>query len=297
MTTRPGLWSFTRWRTLGQLEALEVHHPRFSARLFLQGAHLSHFAPSGEPDWLWLSPEARFEPGRAIRGGVPICWPWFGDPGRNPPEVRRRVATTMAHGFARTALWRLEEVQESAQQVEISLSLDVNGDFAELWDGQARALASFRFSETGCQLALTTTNTGSEPLAYSQALHSYFPTPDISASRIHGLEGATYLDTLDDWRPKAQQGAVQFDGETDRIYESGAAMTIATPAGSRRLTAAGSDSTVVWNPGPDKARRLSDFPDSAWREMLCVETANAGNDYQVLNAGQSRTLALMLERG
>lgn len=297
MTTRPGQWSFTRWQTVGQLEALEVHHPRFSARLFPQGAHLTHFAPSDEANWFWLSPEARFEPGRSIRGGVPICWPWFGDPGRNPPEVRRRVKSSAAHGFARTALWQLDAVVESAREVEIRLSLDVAGDFADDWEGQARAQATFSFSATGCELALTTTNTGSEPLAYTQALHSYFPTPDITATHIQGLEQSVYIDTLDDWRPRMQAGPVRFESETDRIYESGAAMTLASPAASMLLTASGSDSTVVWNPGPDKARRLSDFPDSAWREMLCVETANAGNDYQVLNGGESRTLAFMLRRG
>lgn len=297
MTTSPGQWSFTRWRTLGQLEALEVHNPRFSATLFLQGAHLAHYAPAGAPNWLWLSPEARFEPGRAIRGGIPVCWPWFGDPGRNPPEVRKRVSTTTAHGFARTALWQLESVEESAHQVVITLSLDCKDDFRELWDGQARARISFRFSAIDCQVALATTNTGNDPLAYTQALHTYLPTADISRTRISGLEGATYLDTLNDWRPRVQEGPVEFPGETDRIYESGAPLTIATPAGAMLLTASGSDSTVVWNPGPDKARRLSDFPDAAWKEMLCVETANAGNDYQVLNAGQSRTLGFTLRRG
>ena len=297
MTTRPGQWSFTRWQTIGQLEALEVHHPRFRARVFLQGAHLTHFAPVGESNWLWLSPDARFEPGRAIRGGVPVCWPWFGDPGRNPPEVKRRVLSTTAHGFARTAVWRLERVTETAHDVEIQLSLDANGDFDELWGGRARALATFSFSVSGCELALTTTNTGTDALAYTQALHTYLPTPDISRSRIRGLEHSVYIDTLDDWRPKTQEGPVIFDGETDRIYESGSAMIVCTPAVTRLLTGSGSDSTVVWNPGPEKAQRLSDFPDSAWREMLCVETANAGNDYQVLNSGESRTLAFTLRRG
>jgi len=296
VTLKPGHWSFTRWTTLGQLEAMEVHHPQFRARIFLQGAHLTHFAPHGEPDWLWMSDSARFEPGRAIRGGIPVCWPWFGIPEKNPPEVRRRIRTDSAHGFARTAVWKLEDVRETAHEVEISLSLDANIDFSDLWDGRALALITFSFSAEGCQLVLTTTNTGPEPLAFTQALHTYLPTSDISQTRVHGLENCGYTDSLQDWSYHTQEGPVEFSGETDRIYESGEPLMLKTPAGRRRITAIGSDSTIVWNPGPDKAKRLSDFPDIAWQSMLCVESANALGDYRVLNEGQSHTLGVMIGR-
>ncbi|WP_406565107.1 D-hexose-6-phosphate mutarotase [Marinobacter vulgaris] len=292
---KPGHWSFTRWATIGQLEAIEVHHPQFRARLFLQGAHLTSFAPRDESDWLWLSDTARFEPGHAIRGGIPVCWPWFGVPDRNPPEVRRRIKTDASHGFARTALWTLEDVRETAQEVEISLSLDANTDFADAWDGRALLLMTFNFSADGCQAVLSTTSLGSAPIAFSQALHSYLPTADIHHTRIEGLDDCGYVDALQDWSYRTQRGAVRFEGETDRIYESGAPLIITTPTGNRKLTAIGSDSTVVWNPGADKAARLSDFPDEAWQSMLCVETANALGDYRVLNEGQSHTLGVMIE--
>lgn len=296
LSLSPGQWSFTRWRTIGQLEALDVNHPLFRATVFLQGAHLTHFAPKDEPDWLWCSDTARMEPGRAIRGGVPVCWPWFGDPARNAPEVRKRIHIDKAHGFARTSLWKLEDVRESAHDVEISLSLDANEDFHEVWSGHALALITFSFSVRGCQVALTTTNMSSQPLAFSQALHSYFPTPDVGRSRVLGLGDSHYIDTLRDWEYCWQEGAVYFEGETDRIYESGAPMTIVTPSGKRKLSSVGSDSTVVWNPGPAKAATLSDFRDDVWKNMLCVETANAGGDYRVLNEGQSHTLGVLIGR-
>ncbi len=292
----PGQWSFTRWKTIGQLEALEVHHPLFRATLFLQGAHLVQFAPNNESNWLWLSDTARFEPGRAIRGGIPICWPWFGDPARNAPEIRKRIHTESAHGFARSTLWKLENVRESAHEVEISLSLNANDDFGNLWNGYALALITFTFTAHTCQLALTTTNLGTEPMAFSQALHTYLPTLDIARTRLLGLGFSNYIDTLHNWEHHAQEGPVYFDGETDRIYEGNEPLTVVTPAGTRRITSVGSDSTVVWNPGPDKAARLSDFPDAAWKTMLCVETANAAGDYRVLNSGQSLTLGALLER-
>ncbi len=296
VSVTPGQWSFTRWQTIGQLEALEVHHPLFQATIFLQGAHLTHFSPRDQNNWLWLSELAKFQPGRAIRGGIPICWPWFGDPAKNPPEIRKRVHEPTAHGFARTALWRLEDVRESAHEVEISLSLNANEDFAEQWDGHALVLATFSFSVRGCQVALTTTNLSRQPLAFSQALHTYLPTADISRTRVLGLGNSQYIDTLKDWEYCTQEGPVYFEGETDRIYESGESLTVVTPLGKRKLTSVGSDSTVVWNPGPDKSARLSDFPGNGWQKMLCVETANAAGDYRVLNEGQSHTLGVLIGR-
>ena len=296
MTKEPGIWSFTRWTTIGQLEAIEIRHPLFKARLFLQGAHLTQFAPDGEPNWLWMSDQAVFKPGQAIRGGIPICWPWFGAPDRNPPEVRRRILTGASHGVARTAVWKLEDVRETAREVEVSLSLHANRDFSEAWNGNALLLATFTFNENGCQLALTTTNLDSTPLSFTQALHTYLPTRDIHATRVKGLAGVDYVDTLQYWADAVQDGDVSFDGETDQIYGSGDTLTIVAPDQDRILTPVGSDSTVVWNPGPNKAATLSDFPDDAWQNMLCVETANALSDYRVLNEGQSHTIGVMIGR-
>lgn len=294
MTLTPGQWSFTRWTTVGQLEALDVHHPLFTARVFLQGAHLTHYAPEGERNWLWVSNQARFETGRAIRGGIPVCWPWFGVPERNPPEVRRRLRTDSSHGFARTALWRVEDVRESTEDVEINLSLDATGDFADVWDGRARLLLTLVFSADSCQLALTATNADNESLAITQALHTYLPVGDIGRTSIEGLDGADYVDTLEAWNIRHQSGPIRFSGETDRIYLSGRPVRISSPQGARAIRATGSNSTVVWNPGEDRAAALSDFNASDWSGMLCVESANAASDFRVLEAGQSHTLALML---
>ena len=296
MAHKPGEWSFTRWKTIGQLEALEVHHPRFKAQLFIQGAHLTRFTTDNEPNWLWVSEQAIFKPGQAIRGGVPVCWPWFGAPDKNPPEVRRRILTGAAHGFARTALWKLEDVRETANDVEISLSLLANQDFADAWNGSALCLATFTFSAEGFQIALTTTNLGDSPLAMTQALHSYLPTDDIAQTLVEGLDGCIYIDTLENWSDYTQYGPVVFRGETDRIYESGKPLTVVSPNQIRTLHGVGSDSTVVWNPGPQKAAHLADFPDAGWQKMLCVETANALSDYRVLNEGQSHTIGVMIGR-
>lgn len=282
---------------LGSLDALEVRHPDFQARLALQGAHLVHFAPHGEGNWLWMSPTARFEAGVAIRGGIPVCWPWFGDPARNSPAVKEQVTTDGAHGFARKAQWQLASVRESDNEVALTLTLDCSNKAHQWpWNGQARANLTFYFRRNRLSLSLLTQNDGSTPLAISQALHTYLPTGDISAARIEGFDACQYLDTLDGWTRLTQAGTVTFEGETDRIYQAAPELDIHTPPHTYRLAASGSDSTVVWNPGPEKARRLSDFPDDSWTDMLCVETANAADDARHVAPGNRHTLAMILTR-
>lgn len=288
---------YTQLETLGELEAVRIRHPLLEATVVLQGAHLVQFAPAGENNWLWMSPLARFEKGVAIRGGVPVCWPWFGDPVRNPAPVKALVDTDQAHGFARTAMWSLSHLEELEEAVSLTLSLDAAnspGDYP--WLGQAHVSLALQFSPEGLTMSLTTRNAGSEPLAITQALHTYLPTEQVAATAIHGLEGAGYLDTLDNWEPKRQKGEITFDGETDRIYQAAPDMEIRSPGRNQRLTSVGSASTIIWNPGPEKAARLWDFPDDAWPGMLCVETANAAEDFRELQPGASHTLAATLTR-
>lgn len=290
-------YHYTHTTRIGELDALDVTHPDFTARVFLQGAHLVHFAPTGQGNWLWLSEQAQFLPGRSIRGGVPICWPWFGVPEKNPPAVREQLQTDAAHGFARTALWTLVEVEESAQSVSLRLSLSTTELDMPGWSGAARAELRLHFSANNCRLELTTENLGAAPLHITQALHTYLPTPDIHSTRMHGLAGCRYVDTLRDWQSFEQQGDVLFEGETDSIYYSDPQQPLhIMPADKPAmvLQASGSHSTVVWNPGPDKARRLGDFSPSAWTQMLCVETANALDDAQCLLSGMSTVLTLVL---
>ncbi|MDG5499028.1 D-hexose-6-phosphate mutarotase [Marinobacter sp. BGYM27] len=287
--------SFCRTVRIGELEAIEVTHPLFFARLFTQGAHLTHVVPAGQDNLLWMSDTAQFTTGKAIRGGIPICWPWFGDADRNPEPVATRIGSEKAHGFARTADWSFRSVTESDSAVEIELTLDASA-ITGFGDWPLMAVITFRFTECGCELSLTTTNMSETSTAFTQALHSYLPTPSIDATSVSGFDGVQYVDTLDEWREFLQDDVVVFKGETDRIYKAGGQASIHTPAGTIWLSATGSQSTVIWNPGPEKAARLSDFPDTAWRTMLCVESANALTDYVDLKQGQSHRLNLSISR-
>lgn len=282
--------------TIGELEAIQVRHPDLEATLTLQGAHLIHFAPTGEDNWLWLSPAARYQKNVAVRGGIPVCWPWFGDPAHNPDSVKTLIDVGSAHGFARHSLWSLADVNESADAVEVTLALDATEPGAYPWRGQARVTLTFRFCLQHISLELTTHNTGDQPLTITQALHTYLPTTHIESTRILGLSGIRYIDTLDEWLVKEQVGRVTFYDETDRIYQGAPDMEIYASVSPLRLSSSGSASTVVWNPGPEKAARLSDFPGDAWTGMLCVETANAADDARELAPGASHSLAMRLNR-
>lgn len=282
--------------TINGQQALEIRHPEFFARIFLQGAHLTEFAPKGSDNWLWLSSTARYAPGVAIRGGVPVCWPWFGDPARNPTEVADRVVEAKAHGFARTLLWALERTRSSDDSAEVTLTLDARDLGERFGDWPLTASITFHFTATTCRIALATHNVSDQPVTYTEALHTYFPTSDITRSQVVGFDGSRYTDTLDDWREYTQSGAIRFDGEVDRIYHSAGKMQIDTPEGTSRIESQGSASTVVWNPGPDKAARLADLPDAAWTSMLCVETANATSNSIRLMGSESHTTQLVLSK-
>lgn len=283
-------------RQEGDLPAIAIEHPAFSASLLLQGAQLVRFSPRGQANWLWLSEQEPFQPGLAVRGGIPICWPWFGDPSRNPEPVRRHIRSDRAHGLVRQCDWQLQRIEETDAAVTLTLALDS----AELepghWQGQARLTLRVTCSAHALEMTLETHNSGREPLHISQALHSYFPTPDIHRTRIHGLDRQPYVDALDGWQRKLQHGSMRFQGETDRIYKTTAELELESPASVLRLRQHNANSAVIWNPWQDKAQRLSHFVTDGWQRMFCVETANVLDDAICLAPGAGQAMGFHLSR-
>ena len=283
--------------TQGELLCLQIRHPVFSADLLLQGAQLISYAPLGEDNWLWLSEQAEFRQGVSVRGGIPLCWPWFGNAAMNPDNVRQHIASTddaPAHGFARGREWTLTEVDEDDDSLMLVLQL---ADTAhEQWQASLQVEAEFRFTASSVSVTLTTENSGSDTVSFSQALHTYFPTADIGTTRIEGFDGCRYIDTLENWKEKIQAGAITFNGETDRIYFGEDPLTLITNDYSAELNAQGSQSSVVWNPWTEKAQRLSQFADDAYLRMFCVETANAAADAIRLGPADSHSMSLLLTR-
>jgi D-hexose-6-phosphate mutarotase len=257
-----------------------------SGEVYLHGAHVTAWRPAGAAPVLWVSRDSLFEPGKPIRGGVPICYPWF--------AAHATDATAPMHGFARLADWQLADAAASGGAVHLSFVLtDDERSRKSAWPHRFRA--EFRVS-LGATLGMTldVSNPGSSPVSHEAALHTYFAVGDIRRATVTGLGGTEYLDKVEGFARKRQGDApIAFSGETDRIYlDTEATAVIHDPVLKRRVEIAksGYQSTIVWNPWSDRARALPDFGDDQWPEMLCIETANVRERAVMLEPGSHHSM-------
>lgn len=264
------------------LPVAEIHTPLASARVALHGGHVLNWQPAGQKPVLWVSKAAIFEAGKPVRGGVPVCWPWFG-----------AVPGKPMHGFVRTLMWQVRGAEMDASgQVVLRLGTRDDAATRALWD-HAFDLELVVTVGTTLTMALVTRNTGDVPMTINQALHTYFCTGDITQTIVQGLNGDSYLDKVQNFAVCQQSGDVRFTGETDRIYtETTADSLIKDVVGGRniRITKQGSATTVVWNPWVEKEKGMVDMAEGEYRQMLCVETCNAGPDAVTVAAGETRSL-------
>ncbi len=267
---------------------LEIQHPAATARIALQGAHVLEWTPAGQSPVLYLSPEAVYAPGQPIRGGIPICWPWFGPHPTDP--------SLPAHGFARLLPWTLDSSSEDETGVRLVFTLTNTPDTLLLWPHPFRLELEIHLG-AALHLALRMTHLGPEPCPVTAALHTYFTTADIHQTRVTGLHHIAYHEKIVTPHDHIQQGDVTFDREVDRLYATGSPVQILDPAGSRTLTitGSGSASTVVWNPWINKSKILTDLPDLAYLHFLCVENCNAGPDARTLAPSTPHTLAATIQ--
>ena len=272
--------------TPGGLVRAVISTPEAEADVYLQGAHVTHWTPKGKRPVLFVSPKSLFAPGKAIRGGVPIIWPWFGGRGGGLPGP--------AHGFARSMEWALDSTRKRDDgKVEINLVLSPND--ATRGFGYDAFRVNFRVAiGSELEMELETRNESKETLTYEEALHTYFAIADINQTTVTGLEGTTYIDKTDGFKKK-QLGnePVRIAKETDQVHlNTKATCVVHDPVWKRRIIVekSGSDSTVVWNPWIDKTKGMADMAPEDWREMICVETANASDNTVRLPAGGSRKL-------
>ncbi|MEH6389960.1 D-hexose-6-phosphate mutarotase [Pseudomonas profundi] len=273
-------------RNIHGREFLEINHPAVQARIALEGAHIVSCVPAGEEPLLWMSPVDPEEPGKPLRGGIPICWPWFA--GERPGP---------AHGIARTSPWILTDTNSAPHQLRLLLELPEKTISQQLPDEKWRLQAEFLLGQS-LSINLTTTNVGDTPQVLSQALHTYLPVHSIHSTQLWGLEGASYVDQVSGVASNMQHGAVTFSGEVDRIYYDHPSPLQLEHGESQRVMVSrgGSQSAVVWNPWIDKSARLSQFPDDGYLGMVCIEAANAGPDARILEPGESHTLSTEIKR-
>jgi glucose-6-phosphate 1-epimerase len=282
------------------LVAVAVNNDVASATVFLQGAQVAEYQRHGHQPVLWLSPECDYRIGQALRGGIPICWPWFGELARNPTAVINTVNSSEpapTHGLVRERLWQLADINcDNPACTLLQFTLDLPADELALWPYHCQLLLSVQVGES-LQLALTVNNLSDQTLHYSSALHSYFAASAIEQVALQGMEGCQYHDCLQDWQLMQQQGEIHFSAETDRLYYHNGQTIIAQDKQWQRrihIASSNSTSTVVWNPWQAKSKRLSCFADDAYQQMFCIETANAGDDFVTLKAGEKHSLGLQI---
>lgn len=267
------------------LPALRIRTAFGTAAVSLHGGQLLSFVPEGFDDLLWLSPTSKRAP-EAIRGGVPVCWPYFGR--------QDQAADAPQHGFARNSLWQVTASGfDDHGRACIELALPV-------------AAGGLRLRQSLClgrelRQSLTTRNEGAQTQAFTQALHTYFRVGDVQRASVAGLAGLTYADKYDG-RDHLQQADwnlhdARDPGRCDRLYHAAAGdYLLSDPSLGRqiRLRTSASRSLVVWNPGAAGIAAFSDAPAHAWTQFLCLEAANAGHDVIALAPGQSHTLQQMV---
>lgn len=261
------------------LPEIILQHSASRVRLSLQGAHLTEYVVK-DADLLWVSKSANFSKGVAIRGGIPLCWPWFG---ASPDEPN-----WPQHGFARTGRFRLVSQFSDARHSAVVLALDEPAPMSE-WRDAASLEVEIRLSDH-LWMELRTTNLSDRDLLVGAGLHSYFRVSDCRAASIPALTGLAYLDKPGGFARGRQSTALEIEGEIDRVYlEPPPAVALFDAGNAQRVSieAWGNTDLVVWNPGPSVAASLGDFDDDGYRQMICIEPARALDNRRRLGPGES----------
>lgn len=266
-----------------------IENSSAKAALCLQGGHLMTWQPVDQSvPVVWLSRDAKVAAGKSIRGGAPVCWPWFG--------AHASESSFPGHGFARTVPWRLLETGvEPGGATRLRLRLENSETTLAQWPHACQLDLNIYVGET-LRMELVTENTGSEAFVIGEALHTYFQIGDIGAVRVSGLEGCEYWDKVGGSNLRRQTGSIAFAEETDRVYISTAAECVIEDKRLKRrihVSKSGSQSTVVWTPWVEKAEKMGDMgqPDG-WREMVCVESANALENLVTVAPGTCHSLVV-----
>lgn len=281
----PGVLEFDEH---GGLIRARITTPTCSGELYLQGSHVTAWQPAGAEPILFLSDKSAFAPGKAIRGGIPVIFPWFGARTATPEDPR---TDGPSHGFARTQNWKLDFGAYAADELHLSLSLEPTDLSRSL--GYDHFLLAYQITfGPELRLRLSVANDGTQPMRVEEALHTYLQVGDVEQARVHGLYEAEYLDKNDNFARKTQTDPVlQLTGPTDRPYlNTTSPIVVDDLAQHRRITVTkgGSNTTVVWNPWSNHG--LADMSADAWRHMLCVESANAAENALHLQPREAHVL-------
>jgi glucose-6-phosphate 1-epimerase len=276
----------------GGLPKIRVTTLLATAEIYLHGAHVTAWLPVGAEEAIFVSEQSHWEDGLAIRGGIPICFPWFRAKADDPKAPM--------HGFVRTKEWRLDSVTvEEDGSVAVVCSTESDAFTRLWWPYEFRLVHRIVVGKT-LRLELTASNTGSESLRFEEALHTYFLVGDARRVRVQGLDQVAYLDNTDGNQEKTQTGDLVFTAKTDNAYlNTEAALDLIDPVLHRiiRTEKTNSATTVVWNPWEQGATAMPDFGDGEWDRMTCVEASNIRGSAVTLAPGEEHTMRAALSVG
>jgi glucose-6-phosphate 1-epimerase len=268
----------------GGLPKVVVHTPACSGEIYLHGAHVTSWKPTGAEETIFVSKESRWEDGRAIRGGIPICFPWFRNKVDDPSAPQ--------HGFARTKAWQLNSIRANGDAVTVEMCTSSDTESRAWWPSDFCLTYRATFGKD-LVLELEMNNTGSSSLRFEEALHTYHRVSNAAQIRIEGLDGVAYLDNTDSNRRCLQKGAVEFASQVDRIYlDTNHSLRLIDAQMEREVNVVKTNSltTVVWNPWKEGGRALIDMDDDEWMQMACVEASNIRDFAVHLQPEQQHTM-------
>ena len=269
----------------GGLAKLTIAGPLAKAEIYLHGAQVTAWRPTGETEVLFLSEHSKWEDGRAIRGGIPVCFPWFRAKADDP--------NAPAHGFVRTKEWNLESVNVGGDgTVTVVCATRSDEGSRRWWPHEFRLAHRITVGKT-LGMELTVTNTGSTAFRFEEALHTYFRVGDVEQVEVRGLEGATFLDNVDGNRQKVQADGLRLCGPVDNAYIDNRSAVEFSDAALGRAVRTGkenSSTTIVWTPWRQGAAKLADLGDEEWKQTICVEASNILGGAISLDPGEEHTM-------
>lgn len=261
---------------------LDIDHPCCTARIALQGAQVLQWTPASHEPVLYLSPWTVLEKGRAVRGGIPVCWPWFGPHPVDP--------SLPSHGFARNRRWDLTACEDDGGSVLLRFEFRSDDETLAIWPHVFEAMVEIR---VGAELhvSLISHNPGGIPFTETSALHTYLQVTDSAAIKIYGLDGASFVERAGGRNEHGMESnEVRINGEVDRVYHSTCTVVLHDRFRRLHVHKQGSASTVVWNPGEEKASRLGDLPPHDFPRFVCIEAANTAGAEVTLPPGGTHVL-------
>lgn len=270
---------------------VDISNHYAKARISTYAGQVISFLPDGEEeDLLFLSDKVVYQDGKAIRGGTPICWPWFGDDtsGFGRPS----------HGFVRNQPWTvLASLALEDGRTSITLGLSDSEGSRAVWPYKFKLELEVIVGKK-LEVKLTTKNMGSKAFSITQALHTYFHISDVDNVSVTGLDSKHYLDKLEGFNSKSQLGDVEISAETDRIYQDAPKRVELKDSGFERtinIASEGSKTTVIWNPWSTSVTKIADLDEKSFRHFICVETANAADDTVTIQASNEHTITATYE--